>query len=207
MSEPNDTTPSSGDTNQINMGAGVHAQQVAAGSHITQVYIAQQIVAPFREANQQISKIMGFAREFELPNHTSEESLKAITRQLHSLLGYAFLDTCEVSPLQDFVYLLSLNRISEKDGSITLQLELVCHITPFVTVFDEILSTLFDKSDQEFLVRTSKYPSDLNIKFSYVWATNVPYRITRIGPKSIRVDCLDSNHFTVKFPYKPVTYL
>lgn len=158
-----------------------------------------------QESKKQVSKIIEFAREFELPNYSSEEqaeeSLKAITRQIHSFLGYAFLDTCEVNPVfGDFVYLLSLNPFSEKGGSITLQLGLICHITPFVSAFDEILSTLFDKSDQEFLARTNKYPSDLNIKFSYVWARNVPYRITRVGSKAIRIECLDSNHFTVKFP-------
>ncbi len=157
-----------------------------------------------QELKKQISKIIAFAREFELPNYSSEEqaeeSLRDITRQIHSLLGYAFLDTCEVSPVHDFVYLLSLNVVTEKDGSITLQLGLICHITPFVNTFDEIISTLFDKSDQEFLARISHYPSDLNIKFSYVWAANIPYRITRVGPKAIRVECLDFNHFTVKFP-------
>jgi len=160
-----------------------------------------------QESQKQISKIMEFTQEYELPNYPSEEqaeeSLKAIARQIHSLLGYAFLDTCEISPFHsDFVYLLSFNPITQKDGSITLYLGLICHITPFVSAFDEIISILFNKSDQEFLARTSKYPSDLNIKFSYEWAANVPYRITRIGPKAIRVECLNSNHFTVKFPLK-----
>lgn len=165
---------------------------------------AKDTVPSSQTPKSQISKIIEFAREFELPNYSTEEqaeeSLRAITRQIHSLLGYAFLDTCEVSPVHDFVYLLSLNVITEKDGSVTLQLRLICHITSLVNTFDEIISILFDKSDQEFLARTGKYPSDLNIKFSYVWAANVPYRITRVGPKAIRVECLDSNHFTVKFP-------
>jgi hypothetical protein len=168
---------------------------------------AKDSVPSNQSSNSQSPKIMVFTREYELPNYPSEEqaeaSLRAIGRQIHHLLGYAFLDTCEVNPVHsDFVYLFSFNPITEKDGSNILQLGLSCHITPFVNAFDEIISTLFDKSDEEFLARTNKYPSDMNIKFSYAWASNVPYRITRVGPKSIRVECLDSPHFTVKFPIR-----
>jgi hypothetical protein len=161
---------------------------------------------PRQESQRQISKIVTFARAFGLPSFSSEEqaqeALREFVRSIHSLLGYAFLDTCEVTSVHDFVYLLSLNVATEKDGSITLQLGLVCHITPFVSAFDELITTLFDKSDQEYLDRTNIYPSDLNIKFSYKWETNIPYRITRVGPKAIRITGLDSNFVTVKFPLR-----
>lgn len=161
---------------------------------------------PRQVSRRQISKIVTFGRAFGLPSFSSEEqateALREIARDIHLLLGYAFLDTCEVTAVHDFVYLLSLNVTTEGDGSTTLQLGLVCHITPFVSAFDELVTTLFDKSDQEYLDRTNIYPSDLNIKFSYKWETNIPYRITRVGPKAIRINGLDSNLVTVKFPLR-----
>lgn len=160
----------------------------------------------YRESKKQISKIITFARAFGLPNFSSEEQasekLKDFVRQIHRLLSYAFLDTCEVNPVQDFVYLFSIATFTEKDLSKTLQIGLICHITPFVSAFDELVTTFFDKSDQEYLDRASIYPSDLNIKLSYKWETNLPYRITRVGPKAVRIECLDSNFFTVKFPLR-----
>lgn len=156
--------------------------------------------------NKQFTKIISCGRVFDLPNVPSDEQgfeiLKGITRQVFQILGYAFLDTCEVSSSHDFNFLLSLAVVAEKNQMKTLQIGLTCHISPFVSAFEEILSTLFDKSDEEFVARTNKYPSDLNIKMGYKWAENLPYRVTRVGNKSILFECLDSNSFMVKFPMK-----
>lgn len=159
------------------------------------------------EPEKQLSKIVTFARQFSLEPVPSEKEawakLKSIGRNLFTLLGYAFLDTCEVTSSHDFTFLLSLAVFTAQDGYDKFRLSLACHITPFVSAFEELVSILFDKSDEEFLVRTSVYPEDLNIKFNYKWEDNIlPYRIVRVGPKAIRVDCLDSNFVTVEFPLR-----
>lgn len=110
-------------------------------------------------AHKQLTKIVACSKYFDLPIFSSEqqaiEALKETTRQVFYLLGYAFLETCEISTAHDFNFLLSLEILTEKDQSQTLQIELVSHITPFVNVFDELITMFFNRSDnQEFLART-----------------------------------------------------
>lgn len=159
-----------------------------------------------KESNQQTSKISEFATEFFLPIFPSEkqaqEHLREIIRNTFSFIGYAFLDACEISQIHDFVFLLTLNVAAEKDGTMVLKFGLICHVTSFINTIDEIIYTLDNKSEQEFFARTSKYPSNMNIKFSYELANNAPYRITKVGPAAMRVECLDSEHFTIKYPLR-----
>lgn len=157
------------------------------------------------QPKKRFSKIATFFREFDLLTDISSEDqaqevLRRSARLFHTLLSYAFLDTCEISSVHDFIFLHSLNIVTGQDHSRTVRVGLICHITPFVNTFEELVSTYFDKADQEYLKRTLSYPEDLNIKINYKWADNIPYRIIRTGPKAIRIDCLDSSFFTVKFP-------
>ncbi|GIK57569.1 MAG: hypothetical protein HND44_09290 [Chloroflexi bacterium] len=158
-----------------------------------------------QQPKKQLSKIATFFREFDLLTDISSEDqaqevLRRSARLIHTLLSYAFLDTCEISTVHDFIFLHSLNIVTGQDHSRIVRVGLICHITPFVSTFEELVSTYFDKADQEYLERTLSYPEDLNIKINYKWADNIPYRIIRTGPKAIRIDCLDSSFFTVKFP-------
>lgn len=161
-------------------------------------------VQPSLEFKRQISKIVTYTYQFSFTPISSEaeawEKLKETGRNIFLLLSYAFLDACELNTANDFVFLLSLSVFTAQDGYDKLRINLVCHITPFVNIFEELIDTLFNKSSEEFLMRTSKYPSDLKITLNYKYEDNIPYRITRVGTKAIRIDCIDSNAYIVKFP-------
>jgi hypothetical protein len=152
----------------------------------------------------QRAKLTIFSKSFRLPTFSSEqqalEALHRISQEIFMLLGFAFLDTCEINTSHDFNFLLSLKVLTEKDKSETLQIELICHITAFVDIFDELITLLLDKSEQEFKSRAKKYPSDLSVRMDYRWKENIPYRAVRLGRKELRFDCLDSDFFTIKSP-------
>jgi hypothetical protein len=156
---------------------------------------------------KQLSKITSFDMGIglsvgDLNGERSVNKLKEAARLLYHLLTYSFLDACETSSIHDFVFLYSLFIPEQSSNAQSVQVSLICHISAFVASFQELLTTYFDKPDEEFLTRTSIYPEDLKIKISYRLGTNIPYRIVRTGLKSVQIECLDKPFYIVKSPLK-----
>lgn len=154
---------------------------------------------------KQLSKISAFGMSIELSISGLDEEqalnkLKEAARLIHQLLTYSFLDACETGSIHDFVFLYSLCAPEQSNSAHVIQVSLICHISAFVASFQELLTTYFDKPDEEFLTRTSIYPEDLKIKISYRLGTNIPYRIVRTGLKSVQIECLDKPFYIVKSP-------
>jgi len=156
---------------------------------------------------KQLSKIASFAMSIglsisDLNEEQSVNKLKEAARLIHQLLTYSFLDACETGSIHDFVFLYSLYIPEQSNNGQSIQVSLISHISPFVASFQEILTTYFDKPDEEFLTRTSVYPEDLKMKVSYRLGTNLPYRIVRTGLKSVQIECIDKPFYIVKSPLK-----
>lgn len=150
----------------------------------------------------QSSNILSYARSFELLE-PDQSTLRDIGRQLHRLVAYAFLDTCASTPFDRFVYVSSLvldPLKGEQPRKTALSVFIACHISRFVAAYQELVETLFDRTDEEYLQRTAAYPEDLKIRLSYAWRTFVPYEISRTGPKQVAIRYVDNTFFSSRSP-------
>ena len=157
--------------------------------------------------SRQSSKIMLYNRTLELNRigngkQATDDTLREVGRQIHLLIAYAHLESCDVNHYNEFNYIFSLILTPQKDSNInpSLDITLACHITPFVAIFQELFDLLLDGTDADFMARTSDYASDLTIRLSYKWAEFIPYRISRVGPKQVSIKAVDDTRPIVRFP-------
>ncbi len=137
-----------------------------------------------------------------LTTQQSTERLLASIRMVNQHLSYSFIDACEAGSIHDFVILYSVNPLEKRNHVWPLQIGLLTHITPLVSSFEEIMDTFLNRSDQEYLDRTSIYQGNLKTKISYKVGKNVPYRIFRSGINNVQIECLYKPTCVVKFPLK-----
>jgi hypothetical protein len=121
-----------------------------------------------------------------------QEDLEKFHETIYQYLSFAFGHTCLTTPYDDFVFLLSLER-AERDGGPgygSLILSLHCHITAFVTAFQEWCDFLISGQREAPPSSPRSLPGEqvLDIPSGRM----IAHRISRPGPNRIRIERMDS---------------
>lgn len=151
-----------------------------------------------RSLHQQSSKILSYGEEnsfgLTIDPDTSSVEFQKVIHPLYLLMNFAFYDTCRNTPYEDFVFLGSLVTYSteEDDGKLHVGFRVDCHITHFLSVFQELVEVQLNGTPEELQRRLCEYPEDLRLAQSeFLPGELVPYRISRIGPKRCEIGLAD----------------
>ena len=151
-----------------------------------------------RTIHGQSTKILSCGANESFGLKIGEESgsleFERVVNPMHLLMMYAFYDTCINTPYEDFVFLGSLIGLSDEadeDEKYHCVIKTDCHITHFLTVYDELFR--LNLTDPEKLTeRLAHYPADLMMGHTeWFPGENIPYRISRIGPKRFEIRIAD----------------
>jgi hypothetical protein len=139
----------------------------------------------------QSCKILSYGGNHQFSIDTSSQDAErrfwSFTKLMRQAIGCAFYDTCLATPYEDFVFLASFikPRVTSPDEKFAFRLDLSCHVTHFVSVFQELLDAMLTGPPDEFLSMLSRYPNDLAIESEFAWDKLAAHRIARTGPKSM----------------------
>lgn len=147
-------------------------------------------------------KIISTSYEYELNKNvfnkrTSEQEYRDLFRKIFTILSYAYEETKEVSPKEDFISLIRIDLEQNEQPKIIISI--ISYKPILIYVFFELLDLVTTNSDK-FLKRTEYFGDDYKVKLSYTVGNWQPYRIRNIGLKQIHIECLVNQVFKFKLP-------
>lgn len=121
------------------------------------------------------------------------EFVEALKAQLCQWIVLAFGHTCIKTPFDDFVYLMSLERVDEecKQGFAPFEFSLLCHISDFIWAFQEWAQFfLGGETEWKKTSRMKGFTGDQVFRGDSFLGELVPHRIRRLPPAEITVEPL-----------------
>jgi hypothetical protein len=130
------------------------------------------------------------------------ESWEQFADNLHRFLSYAFGHTCLTTPYDDFVFLLSLERRQPDTtpGYASFVLTVHCHITAFVSAFQEWCELFIEGSREAPPSAPRSLPGDQALDIHSQFGKLVPHRINRSGPNRITIQHVEVGPGPLKRP-------
>ena len=144
-----------------------------------------------RDRFPQSSKILSYGGEHQFSidcsSQDAERRFWSFAKLMRQVVGCAFYNSCLSTPYEDFVFLASFiaPKVAPQDEKMTFRFEISCHVTHFVSTFQELMDAMLKRTSDEYLSLLSNYPDDLAMQSEFAWDQLTPHRITRTGPKSM----------------------
>jgi hypothetical protein len=138
----------------------------------------------------QASRVLTMGREFAYGFDADkvEAQFGQVLALFTKLIKRAFVDTYERTPYDDFVFVGSFHlppqRVGGKDP---FAFEMTCHVTHFISAFDEMLSTVIANAPDEWDARLAGYYTDVHATIRWRVGKLIPFRVSRTGPNAIEV--------------------
>lgn len=144
---------------------------------------------------QLLEQLSTFARvdfEYALPFNPnvegkSESFIKDATQIIYSMIGCAYLQTSKYLKRDRFVFALSLD-FDIKENRILFYGQLITHLTPFGYFFGIFAEMLNNRQIDEIINYINLFPS-IKISRQAALGQFIPYKISRINPTKIRIEC------------------
>lgn len=137
----------------------------------------------------QSSTFSSYDFSFPVPveeNQVDKSVLDRLFGRLQQIIGLAYWVTATTTPFDDFTYLLSFEPTDlSLAGYKVFRIELRCHLTKFVSLFQNKCQQELERRDVEMPIEMRRAPNDLEMEFNAIGGHLVPYRISRRGERSI----------------------
>jgi hypothetical protein len=119
------------------------------------------------------------------------ERLEWFNDQIQTLLAYAFGHTCQATPYDDFVFLLTVEKGERQtdEGYVPLDLTVHCHISDFVWAFREWSQFMIEgKTEWGTRARLKTLPGDQVLNIRTRFGHLVPHRVRRQPPDVVAIE-------------------
>ena len=137
----------------------------------------------------QSSTISSYGFPLPVPIHDKlpdEKVVHRLFKRLQHIIGLAYWVTATSTPFDDFTYLLSFEPTDlPLTGYKVFRIEIHCHLTTFVSMFQRKCQQELEHLDVEFPAELHHAPDDLEMTTDAIGGRFVPYRISRQGERSI----------------------
>ena len=137
----------------------------------------------------QSSTVSSYDFPFPVPveeNQIDKAVLDRLFGRVQQIIGLAYWVTATTTPFDDFTYLLSFEATDlPLPGYKVFRIELHCHLTTFVSLFQKKSQKELEHRDVEMPIEMHRAPDDLELEMNAVGGRFVPYRISRRGERSI----------------------